>query len=83
MTKVLYDWNDQPIRVPSPGENPCITKYGIGPIGWHCKECAHLIRVGGHARDYRKCDLRKITNGKASDHKVSWPACARFEKKNL
>ena len=81
MTKVLLDWNDQPTRVPQPGDNPCIAKYGQGPVGKQCKECVHLIRVGGHARDYRKCDLRRITQGKGSDHKVSWPACGRFEKR--
>ncbi len=63
------------------GRNPCIVQFGAGPWGKECRECSHFIRVGGHARDYTKCDLRKITNGPGSDHKASFPACARFEKR--
>ncbi len=59
------------VRNAPPSPNPCVNLYGPGPADKQCKDCSHLIKIGGHARDYIKCDLRKITNGAGSDHRVS------------
>lgn len=59
--------------------NPLEIKYGPGPAEARCGGCAHLLRLRYHGALYRKCDLRKITHGPKSDHKATWPACARFE----
>ena len=59
------------------GINPCIAFFGAGPTGQSCKACKHLSRVH---KGYIKCDLRHHTNGPGSDHRVNWPACAKFEK---
>lgn len=60
-------------------ENPCISLYGPGPVGAKCKTCSHLYwrRL---ANTYFKCDLRANTNGPASDHRVNWPACEKYQK---
>ena len=63
------------------GRNPCILLYGAGPWNKECWECSHLYRDRHHDKDYSKCDLRKHTRGAGSDHRRSWPACARFEQK--
>lgn len=63
-----------------PDYNPCVAFYGAGPAGKRCKECAHLVMWldHGNGRIY-KCDLRKNTSGAATDHRVNWPACARWQ----
>lgn len=63
--------------------NPCLALYGPHPYQQTCKDCVHLrysIQRNPKAR-YWKCDLRTLTHGKATDHKVNWPACARYEKR--
>lgn len=61
-------------------ENPCVRIFGAGPADVTCKTCSHLYcNVKGHR--FYKCDLRKHTNGPASDHKVKWPACAKYSKR--
>lgn len=57
--------------------NPCVAAYGPGPEGKRCGDCAHLI-AHRFAKTYYKCDLRVQTASAASDHRVRWPACARF-----
>lgn len=61
--------------------NPCIAIYGPDTFGSRtCKWCVHLT-VHQHSRRYYKCDLRRVTHGAASDHRVNWPACGRYEHK--
>lgn len=64
--------------IPS-GGNPLIPAYGPGPEGKICKNCTHFFRKQ-LSRVYRKCDLRKHTNGPGSDHKANWPACGKYEE---
>ena len=60
-------------------ENPCVRLFGPGPKGAICKGCVHLyVNQPGH-KNFFKCDLRRHSNGPATDHKARWPACARFE----
>lgn len=61
-----------------PIANPCVRKFGRGPAGATCRGCARLITKEFHNRTYYKCELRGDTNGKATDHRVSWPACAKY-----
>jgi hypothetical protein len=79
MSDSLFDLSGTPERE-TPSANPCIAVYGPGPDGQSCKGCIHLrypiLRSGAK---YWKCDLRRVTHGRASDHRVSWPACGRYE----
>jgi ribosomal protein L37AE/L43A len=59
--------------------NPMVALHGHYP-GHECKECSHLRPVR-MARTYWKCDLRPLTHGPATDHRVHWPACAKFEER--
>jgi hypothetical protein len=76
----LVDWFGNPINVPEKNANPCIAVHGPGPEGQTCKGCSHLSNTSHHSGRFWKCDLRKVSHGRATDHKVSWPACAKFEK---
>jgi len=60
-------------------ENPCVALYGSGPEGALCKGCHHLRNVDYHGKVYHKCELRKATHGRATDHRPRWPVCARYE----
>ncbi|WP_231464755.1 hypothetical protein [Pedobacter sp. Leaf132] len=59
--------------------NPCVGAYGKGPEGTRCKTCTHLY-CKSFGKRYYKCELRKDTNGPATDHKVNWPSCRKYEK---
>lgn len=60
-------------------QNPMVRAFGPGPEGARCRDCRHL-RMKSFARTYYKCNLRVDTNGPGTDHRVRWPACAKFEK---
>lgn len=64
-----------------PQGNPGVAYFGPGLDGRHCGDCAHLRRYRNAATWY-KCDLRRDNRGghggPAWDHRVRWPACARF-----
>ena len=79
MAKIVRGWDGAQIGiVPAKNENPMLI-FGYGPDGATCKDCAHFVRLPYRGQTYRKCNLRKITHGKASDHKALWPACKRYE----
>lgn len=79
-TTPLVDWSGSPIAAPVKHENPCVDLYGPGPKGKQCKDCAKLICFAASSNFY-KCRLRKVTHGKATDQKVRWAACGRFEQR--
>lgn len=58
--------------------NPMVKAYGHGPEGAICKTCSHLL-IKHYAGTYRKCEYRKNTNSSATDHRVRWPACSKYE----
>jgi len=60
--------------------NPCVRVYGPGPENEICKHC-RLLYPHHMAKTYYKCELREFTHGPGTDHRVNWPACARFIKK--
>ena len=59
--------------------NPCVDLYGPAEPPRNCGGCKHLIKRGGGTRAYYKCDLRKMTKGPGTDHRVHWPACAKWQ----
>lgn len=70
-----------PAYVPPPryaDPNPMVRKLGYGPEGATCRDCDWLLRLQHHDRTYRKCEVRGVTHGAGTDHKVSFRACASF-----
>jgi len=60
-------------------DNPCVYWYGKGPEGTKCKTCKKLV-YKDRGKRYYKCLERTITNGAASDHRVRWNACGKYEE---
>ena len=86
MMDTLFDLSGIPVVEPTPqvterAENPCLALYGSGTPGQACRGCVHLrYRPRRNpAQRFWKCDLRRLTDGRGTDHKVSWPSCARYE----
>lgn len=82
----LIDWFGNPITIPEKPKpdknaNPCIAAYGAGLDGQKCEGCVHLRYNPRYPTKFWKCDLRRLTHGKGSDHKGSWPACGRYQKR--
>lgn len=48
------------------------------PAGETCGSCGHHV-VKRYAGTYHKCELSKDTNGGATDIRVRWPACNKWE----
>jgi len=63
------------------GVNPCIALFGTGPEGVTCENCMHLERYH-QAAYWQKCALRQAHKNRHvhGDHRVRWPACARYEQ---
>lgn len=58
--------------------------YGTTP-GKTCKTCANLLSSEGTmyaSRTYYKCMLSKMSHGSATDWRIGWPACGRYEESN-
>lgn len=58
--------------------NPMVRVWGSGPADTRCSSCAEFKRKAFNGRSYFKCSYRGDTNGRGSDHRASWPACARY-----
>jgi hypothetical protein len=58
-----------------------VTRCPLLHAEWNrtCGDCDHHVISGGHARPYHKCRLN-ISSGPATDIRVSWPACQRFQE---
>jgi len=63
--------------------NPCVRALGPGPEGATCKNCAKLIRVLYRDKVYVKCQMRAVTHGPGTDHRVNWPACKKWEAADI
>jgi hypothetical protein len=61
-----------------PTGNPCVAVFGPGPAGATCAGCGHLHELQ-YSRLVFKCDRRPITGGAGTDHRLRWPACAKYE----
>jgi hypothetical protein len=80
---------EEPKPAPEHSVNPCIDMYGPGPEGRICRDCVHLQGFKQSATWY-KCTKRawKTKGGKypgtvypGPDHRVRYPACAKFEER--
>ena len=58
--------------------NPLIGVYGPGPDDRKCKHCKNLY-FKSYGKRYFKCKLRKSSSSPATDHRVNFPACSKFE----
>ena len=83
----IIDWFGNEISVPEKpakpekGVNPCLVVYGPGPEGAKCKTCVHCRYPLHQSGRFWKCDLRRLTHGRATDHRVTWPACGKYEER--
>lgn len=59
--------------------NPMIAMFGKGPENVICKNCGHLFYNQPGRKKFYKCALRTFSRGAATDHKVKWPACGKYE----
>ena len=59
--------------------NPLVPLYGPGPEGARCGDCVHIV-AHRYSKTYYKCDLRGDGAGPATDHRVGWQACAKYEE---
>lgn len=62
--------------------NPCVRLWGPGPVLAQCKTCTHLVSRRYYPRTYYKCDLRRDSACAATDHRVGWRACAKWEARD-
>ena len=63
----------------STNPNPCVRVFGPGPEGAKCKTCVHLTYHWSAGTRYYKCRQRKMTMGAATDHRLRWDACGKYE----
>ena len=54
-----------------------IRVYGAKP--GTCKGCVHL-HAESHDRTWYKCDQAYQSSSAATDWRVSWPACGKYEE---
>jgi hypothetical protein len=64
-----------------PKSNPCVAAFGAGPAGKICKSCVRFQSDDYHGVTYHKCELRGMTHGPGTDHRVKWPACSKYEER--
>lgn len=70
----LAPWNIRRLRL----------SWGPGPEGETCKTCRHLtVNRNPTVKTYYKCRLGAITGGPATDVRLRWPACGRWEEKGV
>lgn len=53
--------------------------FGVGPKGKTCRTCAHLLSGKYHNRTYHKCLIWVVSHSAATDIRLKWPACGRWE----
>lgn len=58
-----------------------ITGLRIRPSTESCGTCKHRVLIGGHAKDWPKCDLMgsRNTHGPGTDCLARFPACTGWE----
>lgn len=57
-----------------------VRRYGPPPDGVTCGGCAHLVRSGGGAGAFPKCRAFRISCSAATDWRLRWPGCGKYEK---
>lgn len=50
----------------------------------HCGECTHCVMNGYKGHHWYKCEVSRLgtSSSAASDIRISWPSCAKFEAKS-
>jgi len=75
----LYD-DAELARITKQGNsNPMVMLYGKLPGEKKCKTCTFLF-AKQFANRYYKCGFRQCTGGRASDHRIGWDACKKYEE---
>lgn len=61
------------------------TRVALADNGRTCGGCIHAVQVQPGARSFWKCDQHRLglSRSGASDIRVSWPACTRFEAEGI
>lgn len=75
----LYDETELARITKEGNDNPMVMTYGKLPGNRKCKTCSHLF-YKRFANKYYKCELRKNTGGPATDHRVNWDACNKYQE---
>ena len=57
-----------------------VRKFGPGPIGRTCGDCAHLT-AREYGRKYFKCTRYRVSRSAASDWRKKWAACGLFRER--
>ncbi len=57
-------------------------RYGRAPEGTKCKDCKFLHGYLYHTATYYKCTKYGVSHGEATDWRLKYPACGRFEPSN-
>lgn len=71
----------EPIEPKKRGRNKYKTMQELHGIkeGETCKTCKHCIDCGYHGRTYYKCALWIQSNSSATDIRLKWKACNKWE----
>lgn len=56
-----------------------IGMFGLGPEGKVCGTCAHHVRYR-RSKVYHKCVKWYVSGSAATDIRLSWRACGRYEE---
>ena len=57
-------------------------RHGRAPEGTKCKDCKFLHGYLYHTVTYYKCTKYGVSHGQATDWRLKYPACGRFEPGN-
>ena len=57
-----------------------LATFGAGPDGAVCGDCKQFVRWR-YANTYFKCTVAGVSHGTATDWRVRWTACGKFEAK--
>lgn len=70
---------DQWAKENPPDKNPMVHRFGRGPDKAQCLSCSHIRRKDAGSRKVYKCLERGVSNSAATDHRLRWNACAKYE----
>ena len=76
----LFDDSEVPADESKVNDNPMVQAYGFGLRGKKCRTCKYLLVNQPGQNRYYKCELRGVTNGPGTDHRVGWNACSNYEE---
>lgn len=78
MSQYLYSDEEIDRLTRKLNRNPMVNLAGKLEGDKRCKTCKFLC-VREFARRYYKCRFRPCTGGPATDHRVNWDACKKYE----